>query len=294
MDSAYLVALFLPPNWVTGVVGRAELLSSIFYLGAFLVYTTCTGRHSQTNWSRLLVTIAMVTVAMLCKEQGITIIAVCCVYEVFVAQQMTVNDLLLHIRNILSGRPKLPSWLLQAVVRALVLVCGTLMLLMARVRVMGAQLPVFTRFDNPAAVAESPSRQLTLNYLLPVNAWLLLCPSRLCCDWTMGTLPLVTSILDPRNLATVAFFAVLGRLVWFVVTHRGHHMQAIVMTFGERVHGIASISQEAISEYWRSEVRREQRTGEQAHPSLSDSNYLEGTEPLHLRLETQAAPHPCF
>jgi hypothetical protein len=60
------------------------------------------------------------------------------------------------------------------------------------------------------------------------------------------------------------------------------------------VHGIASISQEAISEYWRSEVRREQRTGEQAHPSLSDSNYLEGTEPLHLRLETQAAPHPCF
>ncbi|ELT93137.1 hypothetical protein CAPTEDRAFT_198282, partial [Capitella teleta] len=55
-----------------------------------------------------------------------------------------------------------------------------------------------------------------------------------------------------------------------------------------------SEGQRAISEYWRSEVRREQRTGEQAHPSLSDSNYLEGTELLHFLLETQAAPHPCF
>ncbi|ELT91400.1 hypothetical protein CAPTEDRAFT_205957 [Capitella teleta] len=55
-----------------------------------------------------------------------------------------------------------------------------------------------------------------------------------------------------------------------------------------------SEGQRAISEYWRSEVRREQRTGEQAHPSLSDSNYLEGTDPLHYLLETQAAPHPCF
>ncbi|ELU02844.1 hypothetical protein CAPTEDRAFT_185162 [Capitella teleta] len=57
---------------------------------------------------------------------------------------------------------------------------------------------------------------------------------------------------------------------------------------------VKSEGQRAISEYWRSEVRREQRTGEQAHPSLSDSNYLEGTDPLHYLLETQAAPHPCF
>ncbi|MEE4248815.1 MAG: hypothetical protein V2I33_25845, partial [Kangiellaceae bacterium] len=55
-----------------------------------------------------------------------------------------------------------------------------------------------------------------------------------------------------------------------------------------------SEGQDAISEYWRSEVRREQRTGEQAHPSLSDSKYLEGTDLLHFLLETQAAPHPWF
>ncbi|ELU04978.1 hypothetical protein CAPTEDRAFT_208910 [Capitella teleta] len=51
-----------------------------------------------------------------------------------------------------------------------------------------------------------------------------------------------------------------------------------------------SEGQDAISEYWRSEVCREQRTGKQAHSSLSDSKYLEGTDLLHFLLETQAAP----
>ncbi|ELT96042.1 hypothetical protein CAPTEDRAFT_211996 [Capitella teleta] len=38
----------------------------------------------------------------------------------------------------------------------------------------------------------------------------------------------------------------------------------------------------------------ENKEPESKHPSLSDSNYLEGTDSLHYLLETQAAPHPCF
>ncbi|PRD29455.1 UNVERIFIED_CONTAM: Transmembrane and TPR repeat-containing protein 3 [Trichonephila clavipes] len=67
-------------------------------------------------------------------------------------------------------------------------------------------------FDNPAAASAFPVRQLTYNYLLPVNAWLLLFPSDLCCDWTMGTIPLVESIFDPRNAATLTFYCVLGAI----------------------------------------------------------------------------------
>ena len=44
---------------------------------------------------------------------------------------------------------------------------------------MGATLPVFTRFDNPAAVAESPTKQLTQHYLVTINWWLLLAPGEL-------------------------------------------------------------------------------------------------------------------
>ena len=49
---------------------------------------------------------------------------------------------------------------------------------------------VFTNFDNPASYADTPAKQLTWAYLVPVNFWLLLAPAQLLCDWTMGTIPL--------------------------------------------------------------------------------------------------------
>lgn len=58
--------------------------------------------------------------------------------------------------------------------------------------------------DNPAVNLSSPYRQLHWSYLSFVNSWLLLNPTFLCADWTMGTVPLITSISDPRNLATAA------------------------------------------------------------------------------------------
>lgn len=86
-----------------------------------------------------------------------------------------------------------------------------------------------SRFDNPAAVSPSPVRQLTFNYLLPVNAWLLLNPSELCCDWTMGTIPLVESILDVRNIATVTFFCFLGTLLVFSLRYPGDSSKTVLM-----------------------------------------------------------------
>lgn len=62
------------------------------------------------------------------------------------------------------------------------------------------------RFDNPATNQMSPYRQLTYNYLASVNMWLLICPAYLCCDWTMGTVPLIDSFLDYRNLYTVLLY----------------------------------------------------------------------------------------
>jgi len=39
-------------------------------------------------WSKLMLSIMLVAVAMLCKEQGITVIGVCCVYDVVIAQKV--------------------------------------------------------------------------------------------------------------------------------------------------------------------------------------------------------------
>lgn len=92
------------------------------------------------------------------------------------------------------------------------------------------------RFDNPAAVSATPTRQLTFNYLLPVNAWLLLNPSELCCDWTMGTIPLVESLLDLRNLATLVFYVFLGLLAYHSLCYRHSSAKTVIMVRGVKQH----------------------------------------------------------
>jgi len=90
-------------------------------------------------------------------------------------------------------------------------------------------LCIACRFDNPAAAAGAPSRHLTLNYLLPINAWLLLCPTYLCCDWTMGTITLIESISDVRNLATLIFYAILSALTVYVFQRHGRRTREVIM-----------------------------------------------------------------
>ncbi|XP_026058254.1 transmembrane and TPR repeat-containing protein 3-like isoform X1 [Carassius auratus] len=213
---------------VTGVVGRAELLSSIFLLAAFLEYTKSKGADHSIVWTPIISTVFLVAVATLCKEQGITVIGICCIYEVFVAQGFTLPMLIDTLLQVLSGQDGFPYAVLQTLLKLIVLIISTLLLVIVRVQVIQSQLPVFTRFDNPAAVSSTPTRQLTFNYLLPVNAWLLLNPSELCCDWTMGTIPLVESLMDPRNLATVTFYAMLSLLAYHSLWY-GHSSAKIVM-----------------------------------------------------------------
>uniref|UniRef100_A0A8D0H1P3 dolichyl-phosphate-mannose--protein mannosyltransferase n=1 Tax=Sphenodon punctatus TaxID=8508 RepID=A0A8D0H1P3_SPHPU len=82
-----------------------------------------------------------------------------------------------------------------------------------RLWIMGGSMPLFSEQDNPASF--SPyllTRFLTYSYLLAFNAWLLLAPITLCYDWQVGSIPLVESIWDVRNLATV-FLAVVMMLL---------------------------------------------------------------------------------
>ncbi|KAK2842695.1 hypothetical protein Q5P01_012895 [Channa striata] len=214
---------------VTGVVGRAELLSSIFLLAAFLAYTKSTGADHSIVWAPIALTVVLVAAATLCKEQGITVVGICCVHEVFVAQGFTLPVLLDTLRQVLQGKDGFPYAVLQTLLKLIVLVISTLLLVIIRVQVIQSQLPVFTRFDNPAAVSHTPTRQLTFNYLLPVNAWLLLNPSELCCDWTMGTIPLVESLLDMRNLATLMFYTFLGLLAYHSLRYRHSSAKTVIM-----------------------------------------------------------------
>ena len=59
--------------------------------------------------------------------------------------QLKLPDLMMIMQSFLRGRPFLPLWLRQSISRAVVLVGFTVLLLAARVKLMGAQLPLFTK-----------------------------------------------------------------------------------------------------------------------------------------------------
>lgn len=64
----------------------------------------------------------------------------------------------------------------------------------------------------------TPYRQFHWLYLCFVNSWLMLAPSFLCADWTMGTVPLIDTLTDPRNLATVATFISITALGLYAIS----------------------------------------------------------------------------
>ncbi|XP_056197117.1 protein O-mannosyl-transferase TMTC1 isoform X2 [Falco biarmicus] len=94
--------------------------------------------------------------------------------------------------------------------RAALVISYVILVLYFRLWIMGGSMPMFSEQDNPASF--SPyllTRFLTYSYLLAFNAWLLLAPITLCYDWQVGSIPLVESVWDVRNLATVLLVLVM-------------------------------------------------------------------------------------
>uniref|UniRef100_A0A8D0NS65 dolichyl-phosphate-mannose--protein mannosyltransferase n=1 Tax=Sus scrofa TaxID=9823 RepID=A0A8D0NS65_PIG len=97
--------------------------------------------------------------------------------------------------------------------RAILVISYVIVVLYFRLWIMGASMPLFSEQDNPASF--SPyilTRFLTYSYLLAFNMWLLLAPVTLCYDWQVGSIPLVETIWDTRNLATILLAIVMALL----------------------------------------------------------------------------------
>lgn len=73
----------------------------------------------------------------------------------------------------------------------------------------------FTITVNPTSAISS--RILSFSNIYALNAWLLLAPSALCCDWSLGSVPLVTSFSDTKNIWSLLLYAGLLALVIHVL-----------------------------------------------------------------------------
>uniref|UniRef100_A0A8C0XML5 dolichyl-phosphate-mannose--protein mannosyltransferase n=1 Tax=Castor canadensis TaxID=51338 RepID=A0A8C0XML5_CASCN len=115
--------------------------------------------------------------------------------------------------------------------RAILVISYVIVILYFRLWIMGGSMPLFSEQDNPASF--SPyilTRLLTYSYLLAFNVWLLLAPVTLCYDWQVGSIPLVETIWDVRNLATVLMAVVMTLLCLHCLAafKRLEHKEALV------------------------------------------------------------------
>ncbi|XP_040828200.1 protein O-mannosyl-transferase TMTC1 isoform X1 [Ochotona curzoniae] len=115
--------------------------------------------------------------------------------------------------------------------RAVLVISYVIVILYFRLWIMGGSMPLFSEQDNPASF--SPyilTRFLTYSYLLAFNVWLMLAPVTLCYDWQVGSIPLVETIWDTRNLATLLLALVMALLTLHCLAacKRSEHEEVLV------------------------------------------------------------------
>ncbi|XP_021924796.1 transmembrane and TPR repeat-containing protein 1-like isoform X2 [Zootermopsis nevadensis] len=180
---------------VTGIVGRADVLACVFFLLSFLVYHGHSGGPGSVS---VLLSAVLGGLSMLAKETGVTVMLVNLTYDLYRSWHF-IRRSLLEVR-----------WneeTLHFSRRAAKVLMSLSLLLVFRLALLQGSLPKFSNQDNPAAF--HPCRHvrfLTFCYLAAFNCWLLLCPATLSHDWQMGSVSLVTSLADSRNIATCLFF----------------------------------------------------------------------------------------
>uniref|UniRef100_A0A8C4SMD5 dolichyl-phosphate-mannose--protein mannosyltransferase n=1 Tax=Erpetoichthys calabaricus TaxID=27687 RepID=A0A8C4SMD5_ERPCA len=218
---------------VAGIVGRADLLSALFFQLSFLSYCrSFQGSDDKFSLSWIFSSLILCSAAMLCKEQGITVLGINATFDILMICKVNISDMtkkLLHKGQLKEGSELLRRGFLT---RMGLLTMGGSSLLYMRWRIMGTGPPAFTEVDNPASFSDNILvRTVNYNYYYSLNAWLLLCPWWLCFDWSMGCIPLIVSVIDWRIISVVVLWICLIGL-GNQALNSGDNSTRRVLTFG--------------------------------------------------------------
>jgi len=181
---------------VAGIVGRAELLSALFFLSSLLLYLRSGDPEGRTSTVAYLGSLAAYALSLLSKENGITLLGILFCYDL-VYRSDPRKSLVGRARRVLATRWR-SAYLGYAVVALGYLVLRHLVLAGE------AQVPATKQVDNPL-VGLAPgwhvlnALQVSLRYL-----GLLLFPLRLSYDYSYNQIPMLDSLVDPRSLVVLA------------------------------------------------------------------------------------------
>ncbi|KAJ1371662.1 hypothetical protein KIN20_033649 [Parelaphostrongylus tenuis] len=180
---------------VANISGRAELMMSAFALSSLLYYDFCL-RNSVFNLFNTVVICILVMASVGSKEQGVTILPVFLLLEIF------------------NYSPKKRG---MVVLRCTLVATFTVTIVLLRLSINGFSMPKFTELDNAAAfVGDRWLRLASYCYQWLVNVRLLVFPHSLCFDYSMGCVPAVESWTDYRALSLPFVFAMVVCTVIFL------------------------------------------------------------------------------
>ncbi|XP_046569570.1 protein O-mannosyl-transferase TMTC4-like [Haliotis rubra] len=185
-----------------------------------ILATSCHVSYRPESFSlvSILASMCLCVVSTFCKEQGITVIGICSVFDVIVVCRVDPFKWLSyrnHAFNKQFFKERLSPWMRSLMKRHLILFLTGASLLVTRIWIMGSTTPVFGDGDNPHSLVNgSVLRVINYNYLYAMHVWLLLNPWWLCFDWAMGCIPVITSLADPRILAVIALWTAFGVLIF--------------------------------------------------------------------------------
>lgn len=166
--------------------------------------------QKRTKPSHMLAFVLFSTMAMLSKEQGITVLGFAPVYDLAIRCQLPPSIWLSMLI-----RRQAPDWVVQLRKRILLSVVAGILLLTARFLMMGEGVPIFQPKELPHRFHPSLLvRFLSQNWLVVFNFNLLLFPLTLCSDWSYGSVPLLLTASDPRVVGIIFLYAVLAHRLY--------------------------------------------------------------------------------
>uniref|UniRef100_A0A8D8X1R3 dolichyl-phosphate-mannose--protein mannosyltransferase n=1 Tax=Cacopsylla melanoneura TaxID=428564 RepID=A0A8D8X1R3_9HEMI len=220
---------------VSGIVGRADLLCTLFYLSSILIYIKflkLSGREQYkynikisilNKYNNIYCHQTAATYNLCCHEKDRCSLS--CLFHIINSAEWTnLSGFKIHLLlTAFAGAAMISKE--TGVTVLLICICiellhnkksllnllsfstSLLLLVLIRCYIMGHEMPTFAKADNPAAKHEHVLvRTMTFFYLPIVNFYLLLFPKWLSYDWSMESIPLIETITDYRNIFTALFY----------------------------------------------------------------------------------------
>jgi tetratricopeptide (TPR) repeat protein len=182
---------------VAGIVGRADILYSLFALAGILLAV----KTANASFNFFAIS-SLCFISTLCKEQGIMLIPMILSIEVLVKHQLKIFPI--------PKCAKKQLLFLKFLIYAL-LFGG---IIYWRMSLVNFSPPTFQVGDNPFAFIKSAFlKWINLTYIYSINAWILLAPDWLCFDWAFHCIRPIDHISDPRICFLILFVSIFFGLI---------------------------------------------------------------------------------